>query len=59
MIEKLKRQLERLEASMVPPEAAPRGKIVVVFVEPDADGGPGKVVGEREYLVDLPQGGAR
>jgi hypothetical protein len=45
---------------MVPPKAAQRGKIVAVFIQPNADGSPGgTVVGEQEFLVDLPEGVVR
>jgi hypothetical protein len=44
---------------MVPPETV-QGKIVVVFVEPGGeDGGPNRVVGTHEFLVDIPERGAR
>jgi hypothetical protein len=52
MIEKIKRQLDRLEASMAPPENVPPFDIELVFVEP-VDGCPGGRIKRVVKLSEL------
>jgi hypothetical protein len=40
-------------------ETVQRSKIVVQFVAPGENGAPNTVVGELEFIVDAPAGGAQ
>jgi hypothetical protein len=58
-INQILRRLTNLEQQTAPPNAIQQSRIVVVFVAPGADGEPNKVVGELEFIIDLPTGGGR